>query len=174
MKTNVLSFRSCRWLLAFELLLRVNHSLSASPEDQPVITSIRLERTKVVVTAQVPDGIRRVTLECRSRLGAGSWEPRAVTRLDGSGGPVAFRIPKAVGLEMLRVRADDREPLPGSFYSGTNSFAGQPVSSGGLPGVDRKSTRLNSSHANISYAVFCLKKKRERVYIQSMPRLTNL
>src|SRR3712207_8821629 len=28
-----------------------------------------------------------------------------------------------------------------------------------LPGVDRKSTRLNSSHANISYAVFCLKKK---------------
>src|SRR3712207_6937464 len=26
--------------------------------------------------------------------------------------------------------------------------------------LDRKSTRLNSSHANISYAVFCLKKKR--------------
>src|SRR5438445_11608437 len=28
------------------------------------------------------------------------------------------------------------------------------------PGIDRKSTRLNSSHANISYAVFCLKKKK--------------
>src|SRR3712207_6853098 len=28
---------------------------------------------------------------------------------------------------------------------------------------DRKSTRLNSSHANISYAVFCLKQKKERV-----------
>src|SRR3712207_8795396 len=28
-----------------------------------------------------------------------------------------------------------------------------------LGGRDRKSTRLNSSHANISYAVFCLKKK---------------
>src|SRR3712207_7430889 len=28
--------------------------------------------------------------------------------------------------------------------------------------LDRKSTRLNSSHANISYAVFCLKKKRKR------------
>src|SRR3712207_7387448 len=27
---------------------------------------------------------------------------------------------------------------------------------------DRKSTRLNSSHANISYAVFCLKKKKHR------------
>src|SRR3712207_8105368 len=30
---------------------------------------------------------------------------------------------------------------------------------GDLP-LDRKSTRLNSSHANISYAVFCLKKKK--------------
>src|SRR3712207_8739030 len=30
----------------------------------------------------------------------------------------------------------------------------------GLFGIDRKSTRLNSSHANISYAVFCLKKKK--------------
>src|SRR3712207_7782272 len=29
---------------------------------------------------------------------------------------------------------------------------------------DRKSTRLNSSHANISYAVFCLKKKNTLVY----------
>src|SRR3712207_8071373 len=29
---------------------------------------------------------------------------------------------------------------------------------------DRKSTRLNSSHANISYAVFCLKKKKIIVY----------
>src|SRR3712207_9022729 len=29
---------------------------------------------------------------------------------------------------------------------------------------DRKSTRLNSSHANISYAVFCLKKKKQRSY----------
>src|SRR3712207_7206825 len=33
-------------------------------------------------------------------------------------------------------------------------------------GVDRKSTRLNSSHANISYAVFCLKKKK-KTYISN-------
>src|SRR3712207_7064194 len=30
-------------------------------------------------------------------------------------------------------------------------------------GLDRKSTRLNSSHANISYAVFCLKKKKNTI-----------
>src|SRR3712207_8809628 len=33
-------------------------------------------------------------------------------------------------------------------------------SRGDQDGRDRKSTRLNSSHANISYAVFCLKKKK--------------
>src|SRR5438067_11548969 len=31
---------------------------------------------------------------------------------------------------------------------------------GPAPGADRKSTRLNSSHVSISYAVFCLKKKK--------------
>src|SRR3712207_7287158 len=35
--------------------------------------------------------------------------------------------------------------------------------------LDRKSTRLNSSHANISYAVFCLKKKQVRL-IGNRPR----
>src|SRR5258705_2655302 len=30
--------------------------------------------------------------------------------------------------------------------------------------ADRKSTRLNSSHLGISYAVFCLKKKKNRIY----------
>src|SRR3712207_8049449 len=35
---------------------------------------------------------------------------------------------------------------------------------------DRKSTRLNSSHANISYAVFCLKKKNTRIRLQIVSR----
>src|SRR2546427_10172927 len=33
---------------------------------------------------------------------------------------------------------------------------------GGCAGQDRKSTRLNSSHSQISYAVFCLKKKKKK------------
>src|SRR3712207_7087986 len=36
---------------------------------------------------------------------------------------------------------------------------------------DRKSTRLNSSHANISYAVFCLKKKKIYTRINNHSRL---
>src|SRR3712207_8989798 len=42
-----------------------------------------------------------------------------------------------------------------------------------LAPADRKSTRLNSSHANISYAVFCLKKKtntRPHTHIHPTPR----
>src|SRR5688572_31819041 len=48
----------------------------------------------------------------------------------------------------------------------------------GMSSQDRKSTRLNSSHSQISYAVFCLKKKKKTKlpYIQlsliSLPRVT--
>src|SRR3712207_8680766 len=37
--------------------------------------------------------------------------------------------------------------------------------------IDRKSTRLNSSHANISYAVFCLKKKQRLGFHRPLRRL---
>src|SRR3712207_8384662 len=50
-----------------------------------------------------------------------------------------------------RLRAGFAPELPVPFYYERNrKFQRE---------VDRKSTRLNSSHANISYAVFCLKKK---------------
>src|SRR3712207_8964390 len=42
-----------------------------------------------------------------------------------------------------------------------DSRAQQPAGRPGQARLDRKSTRLNSSHANISYAVFCLKKKKK-------------
>src|SRR5438876_3577347 len=40
-----------------------------------------------------------------------------------------------------------------------HAAAGELIERGHLLGEDRKSTRLNSSHPSISYAVFCLKKK---------------
>src|SRR3712207_7187790 len=49
---------------------------------------------------------------------------------------------------------------------------------GGCPSAtlarDRKSTRLNSSHANISYAVFCLKKKNHFYYTYYFSAIYNL
>src|SRR5947209_6062079 len=55
----------------------------------------------------------------------------------------------------------------GVVVSGEVALADGVVGSGEIittDGVDRKSTRLNSSHANISYAVFCLKKKKKKIY----------
>src|SRR3712207_7209486 len=85
-----------------------------------------------------------------------------------------FRPPSAGAMETadgLRVLGpDDGESFPaldlvrkvtaadtGGRY-GVVVVTGQPGEGGRTQ--DRKSTRLNSSHANISYAVFCLKKKR--------------
>src|SRR2546427_1508044 len=42
------------------------------------------------------------------------------------------------------------------------SFVLAVVRGGNASGADRKSTRLNSSHSQISYAVFCLKKKKKK------------
>src|SRR2546427_8915872 len=47
---------------------------------------------------------------------------------------------------------------------------GQPQRRGPCP--DRKSTRLNSSHSQISYAVFCLKKKKKKTMNDSSPPTT--
>src|SRR3712207_8767669 len=48
------------------------------------------------------------------------------------------------------------------LYVCTFSVLFLPSNPSGLRFLDRKSTRLNSSHANISYAVFCLKKKKNK------------
>src|SRR5437870_6313233 len=45
---------------------------------------------------------------------------------------------------------------------------------GGFFVQDRKSTRLNSSHVAISYAVFCLKKKKIKLYIKSRNMTTQI
>src|SRR5258707_8929332 len=49
---------------------------------------------------------------------------------------------------------------------------GRPITVSTL--LDRKSTRLNSSHANISYAVFCLKKKKKKNIVSLLQVITLL
>src|SRR2546427_3080815 len=66
-----------------------------------------------------------------------------------------------------RSRAGGRTPHPrrGRDERGSRRFRrlehGEEGRPGGLHAGDRKSTRLNSSHSQISYAVFCLKKKKK-------------
>src|SRR5437870_13524259 len=60
---------------------------------------------------------------------------------------------------LFRSRVRDR-PLP-ARYAAARAGRDRSHAARGRPyrGIDRKSTRLNSSHVAISYAVFCLKKK---------------
>src|SRR3712207_7929031 len=79
--------------------------------------------------------------------------------------PLPRRIPPLGGAHLSRARGAVRE-LPRSVHHprGLRAARDQRRAAVLVPGVhdaeDRKSTRLNSSHANISYAVFCLKKKK--------------
>src|SRR3712207_7831156 len=54
-----------------------------------------------------------------------------------------------------------RELMPNRGRSAARAIALVGPNGSGKTSLDRKSTRLNSSHANISYAVFCLKKKKK-------------
>src|SRR2546427_9510830 len=51
---------------------------------------------------------------------------------------------------------------PGAARRAAGAAVGGANRAAAGPGIDRKSTRLNSSHSQISYAVFCLKKKKSQ------------
>src|SRR5438309_8448074 len=60
-----------------------------------------------------------------------------------------------------------------SFHSGQAQRRRQGMPLARLDALqDRKSTRLNSSHSSISYAVFCLKKKKKKTIIQKNKQKT--
>src|SRR3712207_8049115 len=85
------------------------------------------------------------------------------TTLFRSRHPGRFEVGEAVGVRCVEVGGEVR-PVEAHYHE-ERSVGAPPAY---LP--DRKSTRLNSSHANISYAVFCLKKKKHT----SQPQTTNI
>src|SRR5258705_8232585 len=94
---------------------------------------------------------RRVRISCEFDLAsAPSSEARisphldAIAECDRSVGRVARGLPRVVDFATPAVRCQ-RVPNDGACLA---------------VNADRKSTRLNSSHLGISYAVFCLKKKK--------------
>src|SRR3712207_7151741 len=83
-----------------------------------------------------------------------------------------FRSPEAV--DDVLAGSADAQPVPeqDTAQPDREQPGGELRPQTGPPGVsaDRKSTRLNSSHANISYAVFCLKKKIYSIHLNPFPR----
>src|SRR3712207_7070295 len=74
--------------------------------------------------------------------------------------PICRRAQSALTYSYPSTPAGLANHLPGRFLFRTASR-------------DRKSTRLNSSHANISYAVFCLKKKKKKINEHNSILITN-
>src|SRR5438445_6430686 len=80
-------------------------------------------------------------------------------------------------LPISLVRALEAEALDGLVVTShaniryLTGFSGSAAVEWLLLDLDRKSTRLNSSHANISYAVFCLKKKKPHNLPGNIPAL---
>src|SRR3712207_8959504 len=79
-----------------------------------------------------------------------------------------FRSRLAQSQRLLAGPGEVRPPpprrRPGDEAERQRAAVGDPARAGAR--LDRKSTRLNSSHANISYAVFCLKKKKTTQTLQ--------
>ena len=114
-------------LLTLLLGITVTKAAPENPDApvRPEIVSIQFDGGEVVVTVRVPKGIKKVTLEGRPRLRSGNWTPRAIKRVDGTGGLLVFRLASSKSNELLRVRGDEKETLPAAFYKGTTEFNGQ-------------------------------------------------
>src|SRR3712207_8773831 len=83
------------------------------------------------------------------------------TTLFRSGGArraIGAAVARQGGRAQARARAGPAQGRRGGGWAGLARRADR---GSGRGRGDRKSTRLNSSHANISYAVFCLKKKKK-------------
>src|SRR5438876_11296621 len=64
--------------------------------------------------------------------------------------------------EIYTLSLHDALPICDEERENAQEQAGTGSAAGGPNAPDRKSTRLNSSHPSISYAVFCLKKKKKK------------
>src|SRR5690606_39058883 len=144
------------------------HQGDAAARPLPVLTAAEMREMERITFG--PGGVQeRVVLESAGRAVAMAVardfpEGRVVAALgrgnNGGDGIVALRTLQAWGREILAFPVGGHG-LPQSLTHGWEIPASEdPAVFDGAS--DRKSTRLNSSHVKISYAVFCLKKKNKK------------
>src|SRR5258705_2569466 len=114
----------------------------------------------------------------QSLMGGPGRSPGAITSHNISRAGATAAVPMTVGRDSRRFIRMANMPsffrFVGALKAGrATASRGQQVflnaACGRAAGLDRKSTRLNSSHLGISYAVFCLKKKNRSIW-QSLAR----
>src|SRR5436190_6549718 len=127
--------KKLRYAVAFAGLLtwRILSPVFASTSDsQPQITSVQIHGTNILVHASYPAGVRKLTLEGRTRVDGSAWVPRGVLRLDGNAGEGDFEIDRSANAEILRLQASYSD-LPAAFFKVANSFATSAGMNAGLP-----------------------------------------
>src|SRR2546427_5897963 len=80
----------------------------------------------------------------------------------------------ALSAQVLQKKNEKHSQTEGSFRKAMGCSCGTAAAAARAAGAwasDRKSTRLNSSHSQISYAVFCLKKKKNTSELESPTNL---
>src|SRR5437868_5657480 len=130
-------------------------SASHGSEIGNVFSVFRVALHRAVAEAQSKSGVRRLgkSTLCESRLGNGG----ALAAFDGIHLVIElFTDGSRVGIDGSH-RHDER--IVAGLHRGGASLI-KLLAEGDII-QDRKSTRLNSSHVSISYAVFCLKKKKK-------------
>lgn len=110
--------------LVLLLCLRAAANPTVEPNAEPIIRSIRLEGTNVLVSVYSPESLKRITLETRPRLGTGNWIARDFAWPDGKSGEFTFTLPNVREVELVRVKGEDSQslPLPTAFYKGQSFF----------------------------------------------------
>src|SRR5262245_66337922 len=85
-----------------------------------------------------------------------------------------FALTHTATPQIYTLSLHDALPISGSTASRPSGRSGRPARAAGLArrSRDRKSTRLNSSHLGISYAVFCLKKKKTKIIYKQKNKIT--
>src|SRR5207249_5510375 len=119
--------------------------------------SPRVERGQAGICRRVGRVLCDGLFVIRLCLRRGSWAVVQKVRSAEKVSLVGFRVDAAGGRESRLLLRRKPDSSPGSDVPRHLRLHGNDIPR--LELVDRKSTRLNSSHVSISYAVFCLKKK---------------
>src|SRR5688572_15804762 len=125
-------------------------------------------------SADSPRAVRQSSWLSTTTLGE-TWSSGSSTRPSSGSTPTTSNALETTATPLTRCGSDRlvRVNEPGrstAICSKTRFRSRQSTKSGP---EDRKSTRLNSSHSQISYAVFCLKKKKKKITTKPTSQHTN-
>src|SRR2546422_11517293 len=113
----------------------------------------RSQPLRMPITLQ-PISVARYTTDLMTEFRPGTSPPPVRT-------PMVFPVAITSSFYLPRCASERRESMVAAADGG---LCQPPRAYSIFSAIDRKSTRLNSSHGYISYAVFCLKKKNKQQY----------